>query len=118
MVGWDDLTSDAIKQGLEQAIFSVCVRTNENEIIAIGRIVGDGAMYFYIQDVIVHQDYRGQGFGRRIMQELMNYLDAQAPPHAFIGLMSAHNKQTFYEKFNFEVRPISRPGMFKIQHKP
>lgn len=115
-VNWPDLAPEVVKKGLTNAIFSVRVTTEDDKAIGIGRIIGDGMIYFYIQDVIVHPDYRRRGLGRIIMIELMNYLNEHAPNNAFIGLMAAQEVQEFYEKFDFQVRPSSRPGMYKI-HK-
>ena len=55
------------------------------DVVGMGRIVGDGAIYFYIQDVAVKPEHQGRGVGRQIMEHLLAYLQAQAPPKAFSG---------------------------------
>lgn len=111
--GWLNLDDETVDTALENAIFSVCIIKNE-KVIGIGRIVGDGAAYFYIQDVIVLPEFQNQGIGSLIMKELENFLSENAPRNAFIGLMAAEGKEGFYKNFNYKVRPSTRPGMYKI----
>ena len=78
--------------------------------VACGRVVGDGVLYFYIQDVIVIPEARNQGHGRRIMEHLMERGLEIAPVGAAIGLMSAVGKEGFYQKFGFATRPSANFG--------
>ncbi len=113
--GWDKLSSSSIKTALNNSLFSVCLM-NRNEIIGMGRVIGDAAIYFYIQDVIILPEFQKQGFGDLIMQELMKYIKENAGNNAFIGLMAAEGVERFYHKYDFITRPHSRPGMYLI-HK-
>ncbi|MGR3779586.1 GNAT family N-acetyltransferase [Bacillus paramycoides] len=95
------------------SVFSVIVKDNHN-IIGMGRIVGDGAIYFYIQDIVVHPDYQGKGIGKEIMKVLMKYLEENAPDKAFVGLFASKGKGEFYEKYNFRNYSPNMTGMFKV----
>lgn len=52
----------------------------------MGRVVGDGAFFFYVQDVAVHPQHRrrglglglGLGLGKAIMQRLRDQVTALA----------------------------------------
>ena len=67
-VGWgQSLNFDAAEDALQNSIFAVTARSTTGEVIAMGRIVGDGAIYFYIQDLVVSPDVQGQGIGTAIM---------------------------------------------------
>lgn len=101
-------------EALENDLFSVCARL-DGKTIGIGRIIGDGAIYYYIQDVIVLKEYRNQGVGRQIMDSIESYLKANAREGAFIGLMAAEGLVPFYEKFGYLRRPEAGPGMFKYR---
>ena len=78
----------------------------------MGRLVGDGAMIWYIQDVIVVPEYRHSGVGTAIVQKLMEYARRDAMPgtSVAVGLMSARGKEPFYEKFGFYARPTEHEG--------
>jgi len=115
-VGWEHVDDEATEMGLRNALFSVCM-IHKDQVIGCGRVVGDGGIYFYIQDIIVLPEFQGRGLGRRIMDAVMNYLSSHAHPNAFIGLMAAKGVSGFYEKHGFAERPPDRPGMFRIWGK-
>ncbi len=110
---WDMVDEKVVEVALKNQLYGVVVFDGSN-IIGMGRIIGDGAIYFYIQDVIVHQEYRNKGIGALIMERIEHYFEATAPDHAFIGLMAARGTAKFYEKFGFVARDSNSPGMFKI----
>ncbi|HHT7191268.1 TPA: GNAT family N-acetyltransferase [Bacillus cereus] len=113
-VGWKDFMNfDAAKISIQNSLFSVIVKDKHN-IIGMGRIVGDGAIYFYIQDVVVHPDYQGKGIGKKIMQSLMGFLEENAPDKAFVGLFASRGKDEFYEKFTFKNYAPNMTGMFTV----
>ncbi|HNQ24050.1 MAG TPA: GNAT family N-acetyltransferase [Phycisphaerae bacterium] len=112
-VGWGDVDVAGVARGLAGSLYAVCVEC-EGSIVGCGRIVGDGGVYFYLQDVVVLPAFQGRGLGARIMGALMGYLDAHAGPGAFVGLMAASGVASFYEKYGFTERPADRPGMFRL----
>ena len=112
-VGWDNVDDTATATALKNSLFGV-VALDKGKAIGCGRVIGDGGMYFYIQDIIVLPEYQGRGIGRMIMDAVMDYISAVAKPNAFIGLMSAKDKAGFYLKLGFAERPPDRPGMFKV----
>lgn len=111
--GWDMLSDDVVSMALARSLFSVCV-LNNGEVIGIGRVVGDGALYFYIQDVIVMPHHQQKGVGKLIMKAIEEFLKSSAPKNAFIGLMAAKGVENFYLQFGYQPRPDDRPGMFRI----
>jgi len=115
-VGWESVDVEATEIGLRNALFSVCA-IYKDKVIGCGRVVGDGGIYFYIQDIIVLPEFQGRGLGRCIMDAVMGHLSSHAPPNAFIGLMAAKGVSKFYEKYGFVERPPGRPGMFRIWGK-
>lgn len=112
-VGWGDTDTTATKEGLENSLYSVAVVEN-GKVIAIGRVIGDGGLYFYIQDLMVHPDFQHKGIGSKIMSMLKGYIENNAKPGAFIALMAAKGLESYYKRFGFQPRPIEGPGMFYI----
>ncbi len=64
--------------------------------IAMGRIVGDGAINFDIADVAVDPAHQGKGLGRLVMEKLVAWLDANAFDGAYVTLV-AHKAGTVRE---------------------
>jgi ribosomal protein S18 acetylase RimI-like enzyme len=110
---WFQLADNIVAESLKNELFSVCV-FDQKQIIGMGRVVGDGAIYFYIQDIIVHPDYQNLGLGRRIMESIEEYLQNNCHYNSFVGLMAAEGLIEFYHKFGYEVRPSTKPGMYKM----
>lgn len=95
-----------------------CITVKENEqIVGMGRIVGDGAIYFYIQDIVVHPEHQKKGIGKEIMNHLVEYLNTNAPDKAFVGLFASQGNGSFYEKYNFKDYSPNMTGMFTVISK-
>lgn len=70
-VGWPLFSEDVVRLALQRSLFGVCVLA-DTRTIGMGRIVGDGAIYFHIQDVVVDLSHQRSGVGTLIMGALMN----------------------------------------------
>ncbi|MFJ7826734.1 GNAT family N-acetyltransferase [Psychrobacillus sp. NPDC096623] len=116
-VGWSNyMNFEVAETSLKKSIHCITVKDNE-QIVGMGRIVGDGAIYFYIQDIVVHPDYQKHGIGNEIMNLLVKYLNINAPDKAFVGLFASQGKETFYEKYNFKDFSPNMTGMFTVISK-
>ncbi len=109
-VGWSPMNDESVAFGLPRGLYSV-VLLRDGDAIGCGRVVGDGGPYFYLQDVIVLPEYQGLGLGRAIMGRIMDFLEGNAEPGAFVGLMAAEDVAGFYEPYGFRIRPERQPGM-------
>ncbi|MBU7007735.1 GNAT family N-acetyltransferase [Phosphitispora fastidiosa] len=115
-VGWPKLNEKLLEKALNDSIFSICALL-ENRTIGMGRIIGDGALYFYIQDLIVLPECQGMGVGSAMLQRLMELLETKTSEGSFVGLMAARESEAFYKKFGFIERPNGHfgPGMCKYK---
>jgi ribosomal protein S18 acetylase RimI-like enzyme len=111
-VGWECMDSKSTEIGLKNSLFSVCALFKK-EVVGYGRVIGDGAIFFYIQDIMVLPEHQKKGVGRMIMNAIMDFLNAHARKYTFVGLMAAKGASSFYEKFGFSPRLPEQPGMFK-----
>ena len=112
-VGWGDMTDEGVAAGLPNALFSIVLEL-DGEAVGCGRIVGDGGLYFYLQDIIVLPEHQGRGQGATIMDEVMAYLERTCRPGAFVALMAAVGAETFYERYGFRRRSDQQPGMYRV----
>ena len=104
-VGWGVYADhDGLREGLVRSLYHVLAQ-HEGNTIGMGRVIGDGRITFYIQDVIVDAPYRRRGIGKEIMRRIMRYIASNAVDGAVIGLMAAKGKESFYEAFDFIGRP-------------
>jgi ribosomal protein S18 acetylase RimI-like enzyme len=108
-IGWGETDFEMAKNSLVNSLFHVVIR-DQSSIIGMGRVVGDGSMYFYIQDLVVDPDYQQQGIGRTLMTEIERYLSDVAKKGSTIGLLAAKGKESFYSHYGFTSRPSDSLG--------
>ncbi|MFH1639278.1 MAG: GNAT family N-acetyltransferase [Chloroflexota bacterium] len=108
-VGWGTYEPAVIDRSLPASVYGVCALAN-SEIIGMARIIGDGGLVFYIQDVIVMPAYQRMGIGTEMMNRIMTFVSARASHNSYIGLMSASGKERFYERYGFTRRPTESLG--------
>jgi GNAT superfamily N-acetyltransferase len=112
-VGWAPvLNFDAAPASLAGSLLGV-VATRDGRAIGMGRVVGDGAIYHYVQDVVVHPDLQRSGIGNAIVGRLVARIHAQAPERAFIGVFAATGTAPFYERHGF-IEHEALLGMFQV----
>ena len=102
-VKWQNPDDEVLKASIENSLFWVTVYDTD-KLIGTGRVVGDSAMYFYIQDVIVAPSYQKQGIGHLVMTHIENYLSNTCSNSATIALLSAHGKESFYTQYGYVKR--------------
>lgn len=98
---------DALKNGL----FNVSAIYN-GKVIGMGRLIGDGAMYWYLQDIIILPEYQRKGIGKSIVNRLIEHIENTAIPNTCIevSLSAVKGKEAFYEKLGFS---LGSSGMTK-----
>lgn len=109
-VSWGDTDKELAEYSLKHSLFHCTVRQG-NKLVAMGRVIGDGALFFYIQDMVVDPDFQGLGLGKIVMDQLEMYLQKAAKPGATIGLLAAKGKEGFYQQYHYQLRPSETLGM-------
>jgi len=118
-VGFGNPNIRQTELAIENSIYSISISVG-GEVIGMGRLVGDGARIFYIQDVCIKPEFQGKGIGKLVVERLLDYIRTNSIPDSrvTVGLMAAKGKEAFYEKFGFRIRPNENEGngmMIKIK---
>ncbi len=108
-IGWGKLNKELARRSLRNGLFNVVIK-EQSTLIGMARVVGDGAMYFYVQDVTVDPSYQGKGLGNILMRHVEDYLTSVASKGATVGLLAAKGKESFYQKFGYQLRPDENLG--------
>ncbi|MEO5806812.1 GNAT family N-acetyltransferase [Devosia sp.] len=113
--GLSPKTQAAAEAGLPNTVFAVMIR-HENQLIGMGRIIGDGGMAFQITDIAVRPEHQGRGLGKAIVGRLVAYLRENAPKSAYVSLIADGAAQHLYAKFGFEpVTPEAIGMAFRVE---
>jgi GNAT superfamily N-acetyltransferase len=99
-----------MEAALAGSIFGVIAEI-DGELAGMGRVLGDGAMYYHVHDVVVAPRHQGAGVGKAIMLAIIDRLLETAPPDAKISLFAADGKAEFYAGLGFEA---SDRGMRRV----
>lgn len=104
-VGWGCDNRKIVEKALENTVYSICAY-DDNKIIGFGRLIGDTAMFLYIQDIMVLPEYQRQQVGSSIMKYLINKVDEfkKDNPDIRTYLGASKGKDEFYKKFGFVTR--------------
>jgi GNAT superfamily N-acetyltransferase len=77
------------------------IRTRDtNEVVGMGRVIGDGGWYFLIADMAVLPAHQRQGLGRRVIEHLIERVTT-AVPDAYLTLMADPPGRPLYESVGF-----------------
>lgn len=112
-VGWKIPTLRLLKISLEKGISVKYVL--DNEVIGMARFVTDGGYAGLIMDVVVKAGYQGKGYGKKMMESLIDYIRSQLleGEEMMIQLLSAPGCQEFYSKFGFKLKKeVVEDGMY------
>jgi len=115
-VDWPTPVPEVVGSALKNVLCGFIVE-KKSDIIGMATVIGDGFLFFYIQDVIIHPDHQRQGIGTNLMEAVMAYINSRAAPKAYIALFSAKGLEPFYKRYGFIERPTDRfgAGMFFIK---
>lgn len=116
-VNWKELKREQAQKAINKSIYFVKA-VEDGRIIGMGRIVGDGAVVCYIQDLVVVPEYQGKGVGSMIINSLIEFVEEISCDDTtmMLCLMCAKGRETFYKKHGFTARPTDTLGPGMIQY--
>jgi ribosomal protein S18 acetylase RimI-like enzyme len=108
--GLSEMSVEGAAIGLPRSIFAVTLY-EENNLIGMGRVIGDGGCFFQVTDIAVKPSHQGRGLGKLIMREIREFLNT-VPDKAYVSLIADGKASKLYAQYGFEsVMPRSQ-GMF------
>lgn len=113
--GWKEIHPKQAENAVNNCFYSVCLK-DDDKVIGMARVHYQGDYDAYITDVIVDKDYQGKGYGKIMMENIIEYMKNNTEEGFKIRLilLAAKDKEGFYEKFGFKERPSKKhgPGMY------
>jgi ribosomal protein S18 acetylase RimI-like enzyme len=109
--GLGEKSIEAAEKGLKNSLYSVTIY-NEDSLIGMGRVIGDGGCFFQVVDIAVTPNFQGNGLGKVIMSEIMNYLEKSVPKGGYVSLIADDPANKLYEQFGFKYTYPRSYGMY------
>ena len=108
---WEEGWSEEVIPAMVANSFRFVGLFDGDELVGMGRALSDGVSDAYIQDIVVRTDYRGLGWGIRIVNRIVCELrDAGID---WIGLIGQPGTKNFYEKLSFNEMPEFVPMKYQ-----
>lgn len=118
-VGLNILPEQQVKKAIKNSLYTVCARNKiTGKAIGMGRLVGDGAYVYYLQNINVNPKYQGNNIGSLIIDKIIDYIKKDKIPDSsvMVLLMSSKGCESFYKKFGFRSRPNDNEGSGMIMN--
>jgi GNAT superfamily N-acetyltransferase len=96
--------------GLPNTLFGVIVR-KDGKVVGMGRVVGDGGLFFQVVDIAVEPEHQGRGLGKAIVGKISEYLREATPSGAYVSLIADGEAHRLYAQFGFEPTAPASIGM-------
>lgn len=101
--------TDPIPASIKNTSRWYTARSEDLNLIGMGRVLTDWARVACIYDVIVVKAMRGRGIGKAIMQHIIE--DMTSVPIPIIHLWPTKGNAAFYERLGFEALGPDQPFM-------
>ncbi len=88
------------KERIEESIKnSICIGIYDKEkMIGFARIVTDYATMYWLCDVIIDEEYRGNGLGKKLIECITEMEELKG----MFGILATHDAHGLYEKYGFK----------------
>jgi len=115
-VGFRSHDHAAVDVALANTPYCVCA-VDGNEVIGLGRIIGDGAISFLLTNVMVRPSHQRRGIGSRIVRVLCEAVEALPYHNIVVEAVPLPGLQSFYERLGFRASRTATPGMVRWVHE-
>lgn len=109
-VGFKPHPEEAISLGLANSFCCVCAIA-AGSVIGVGRVVGDGALHFYLTGIMVIPTYQRRGVGSRIVEALLDRVRQVPYANTLVEALPLPGLEAFYSRFGFKACRQYAPGM-------
>jgi GNAT superfamily N-acetyltransferase len=101
-VGWKVQPRERTTAVLQAPLYAaVAIDDNANKAVGCVLLLGDGASFYYVKDMMIDPAYQSKHVGTALMHQLNLWLEANAAPDALVGLYTGENLAPFYRQFGF-----------------
>lgn len=98
--GWSWYGEATVRRSLAGSLHGAVAR-RDGVTVGMGRVVGDGGAFHYLQDVVVVPGLRGRGVGSALVDRLIDQIRRSVPADTVVGLFSTPAAIGLYRRHGF-----------------
>lgn len=112
-VHWNKIKPHQLQTALNNSMAVVGIY-EEDKIVAMGRIVGDGSCKAMLTDIIVKPEYQKRGYGKKVVEELIKGVKEKQQKNTDICIEGSPTKgnRNFYIRCGFTYNPEEQDGIY------
>lgn len=112
-VGFKTYSKEQVEKALKNTMYMVKSIVDE-EVVGIGRAVGDFSIVCCLSDICVKPKYQGRGIGLKILNKLKEMIEdgVKEGEKMQIELTPTAGNEGFYKKAGFKYKPDVITGMY------
>lgn len=111
-VGFRAHDHPAVQTALANTVFCVCAE-EEGRTVGVGRVVGDGAISFFLTNVMVRPSHQRRGIGTLIVKALCSSIERLPYRNIVLEAVPQPGSTSFYERLGFRASRNAPPGMVR-----
>jgi GNAT superfamily N-acetyltransferase len=81
------------------------------QVVAMGRVLGDGGWYFHVVDMAVLPEHQRRGLGDAVLTALLRHVQDHAPAGAHVNLLADPPGRRLYARHGFKDTAPDSIGM-------
>ena len=113
ILGWKEISKEQLDKGLEHSEYKITIK-NEDDIIAVGRIVTDYSCKGLLSDILVNPNYQKQGFGKIVVTSLIKMVKDNLKDGELFQVEASptNGNRDFYIKCGMKYKPENQDGTY------
>lgn len=101
-IGWLHYQDVKEEKPSPAVVHAVVAENKENgDVVGSVSLLSDAPGFYYVKNLMVHKDWQRKRIGSALMQELLKWLENNAPDNASVYLHTGENLGPFYKQFGF-----------------
>jgi ribosomal protein S18 acetylase RimI-like enzyme len=108
--GLSPRSAEAAAAGLPNSFIGIVVE-RDGHAVGMGRVIGDGGLFFQIVDIAVEPGHQGRGLGKAIVAGLVDRLRKRVPAEAYVSLIADGEANRLYAQYGFAPTAPGSIGM-------
>ena len=101
-VEWKVKDTGIVEKILEAPLFcAVAEEVSTRRTVGCVLLLGDGASFYYVKDMMVRRDWQNKNIGTALMQKVNDWLEENGALGSLVGLYTGENLAPFYKRFGF-----------------